>query len=171
MLKFLRDLLVFEVLVVTVFVGLFAAILLDRVRDYQEAAEKANMELVISSVRSALRMRLATMLIQGKVSQYSSLEDQNPMDWLDQKPVNYQGELQPDALSSDFSGTWYFDRESKALVYRIERDRHFKLTDRVNVPEVRFQVRLVADHFNKSQDGAPLIVGVRLMLMTPYQWM
>ncbi|HEY6720193.1 MAG TPA: prepilin-type N-terminal cleavage/methylation domain-containing protein, partial [Burkholderiales bacterium] len=53
-----------ELIVVVCIIALCAALLLDRLRFYQEAAEKAAMEYTVGAVKSALQLRVAAMLLR-----------------------------------------------------------------------------------------------------------
>src|SRR5438128_2565943 len=71
-----------ELIVVVCIVALCAALLLDRLRFYQEAAEKAVMEYTVATVKSALQLRVAAMLVRGEEKNIGSLVRANPVDWL-----------------------------------------------------------------------------------------
>ena len=71
-----------ELIVVVCIVALCAALLLDRLRFYQEAAEKAVMEYTIATVKSALQLRVAYMLVRGDEKKIGALDRANPVDWL-----------------------------------------------------------------------------------------
>lgn len=169
MLRALRNLVLFEVLAVTVAIGIIAAVLLNRLSYYQEAAEKANMELVISSIQSALRIRIATMMIEGRAGQYSTLAQHNPMDLLEQKPANYAG-LSPSRLNPEtLAGTWVFDPESRTLIYWIKHGDHFH-PDSTGQRKVRLRIALSTDPAILIDTKTPLVTGARVVLVEPYKW-
>jgi type II secretory pathway pseudopilin PulG len=56
----------FELIVVICIVATMAGILLNRLRVYQEAAEKAAMQQTAAAIKSALQMRVASYLINGR---------------------------------------------------------------------------------------------------------
>src|SRR5438309_11434062 len=82
-----------ELIVVVCIVALCAALLLDRLRFYQEAAEKAAMEYTVATMKSALQLRVAAMLVRGEEGNIGILARSNPMDWLMEPPVGYRGEF------------------------------------------------------------------------------
>lgn len=170
MLRFLRNLLLMEVLIATAVVGIFAAMLLSRVAYYQEMAEKANMELVISSLKSALRMRLASMMIEGRAMRYGDLADDNAMDWLERVPANYGGHLPPSLDREELEGRWFFDPKSKTLVYWVKDGEHFK-PDAANQKKVRLRVELRYQNGNPGSKAGEPVVGAQLVLVEPYQWL
>jgi hypothetical protein len=169
MLRTLRNLLLLEVLAITVFVGIMAAILLNRLAYYQEAAEKANMEMTISSVRSALRMRMATMMIEGREAQFPSLALDNPMEWLEQKPVNYAGVLSIQRAPGSLVGHWIFDPATRSLIYWVEHGEHFQ-PDSAGERKVRYQIVLMKEPPTAENSQISLITGARLVLAEPYKW-
>ncbi len=61
-----RGLTLIELIVVICIIGVSAALLVDRLRFYQEAAEKAAMEYTVGAVKSALQLQVAAMLVRGE---------------------------------------------------------------------------------------------------------
>lgn len=106
-----------ELLIVAVLFEVLATILLERLRYYGEAAEKANVEYTISSIRSALRYKISTLMVEGRMQERALLAHQNPMDWLDVKPTNYVGAFIGVASAKLPPGNWCFDTEKRELVY------------------------------------------------------
>jgi prepilin-type N-terminal cleavage/methylation domain-containing protein len=160
----------FEFLVVVVLISLLGAVLLDRLALYQEQAEKAAMQQMISDLRSTLRMKIADRLLNGRQGQ-TKLVDENPMDWLIGKPSNYVGERFGPAPGSMPGGLWYFDLRDKTLIY-VVAGRHF-VADPAGRKEVRFQVRPASSiKPQASQDIADKqnIDSVILALVEPYRW-
>ena len=160
----------FEFLVAVVLISLLGVVLLDRLALYQEQAEKAAMQQMISNLRSTLRMKIADQLLNGRQDQ-RALVDDNPMDWLIGKPSNYLGERFGPAPGSVPGGHWYFDLRDKTLVY-VVAGRHF-VAHSAGRKEVRFQVRPASSI--KPQAGHDIadkqnIEGVILALVEPYQW-
>ncbi|HQT26322.1 MAG TPA: type II secretion system protein, partial [Burkholderiales bacterium] len=72
----------FELIVVICIVGILASALLDRMRYYQELAEKSAMEQTIGILRSAMHLKLAELISRGRIGQIRKLVGANPMDWL-----------------------------------------------------------------------------------------
>jgi len=67
-----------ELIIVVCIVALCAALLLDRLRFYQEAAEKAAMEYTVATMKSALQLRVAAMLVRGEEGSIGKLARSNP---------------------------------------------------------------------------------------------
>ncbi|RJG01259.1 hypothetical protein [Noviherbaspirillum sedimenti] len=152
-------------------IGIASAILLNKVFYYQEMTEKAVMEYTVISLKSSLRMRMASMMIEGRVQDFGLLAQDNPMHWLEKMPPNYQGELPALAPDRTRPGNWYFDTVSRTLVYQVRHGDHFR-EDASGQKRIRLQVRLVqnAAETQQSKDAKPLLANVVLVLLEPYRW-
>ena len=103
-----------------------AGTLFDRLRSYQEAAEKAAMQQTAAAIKSALQMRAAAYMINGREGEIENLRDENPIAWLQEKPADYSGEFYADAYARVRPGSWYFDLTRRELVYVIKLGDNFK---------------------------------------------
>lgn len=161
-----------ELVVVIVVVSVLAAALLERMRYYQEAAEKAHMEYTVAALKSALRLHVSTLMVEGRMGECSKLARQNPMDWLQQKPANYFGEFDGAPPDTVPRGGWYYNRAERVLVYRVQLGRHF-VTREHGQRQVWFRAAVVYDeiHGGKGAGSSGLLVsGVTLTPVKPYQW-
>jgi len=155
-----------ELIVVVCIIALCATLLFERLRFYQEAAEKATMEYTVAVVKSALQLRVAALLLQGEGKDIASLARANPVEWLMQPPPGYQGEFrapQPDVPR----GSWYFDATRRELVYVPDLDGHLeRLAD--GSKRLRFRVRV--DEPKESDSERRRITGMRVEPVMPYNW-
>ena len=162
-----------EFLVVVIIISTLGAVLLDRMWFYQEVAEKAAMEQLAGTLRSALHLQIADKLIKGKTRAVSSLAEDNPMDWLAEQPANYVGERFAPKPGEVAKGNWYYDLKDRQLVYVVARGGHF-VPNRQGRKEVRFAVRVVyapkAAQGGRENADNQEINGVILTLGEPYQW-
>lgn len=152
--------------------GVLAFVLLDRMTYYQEWVEKANMEYTAATLKSALRMELATLMVEGRMREIPAMERQNPMGWLEQKPANYLGEFDGAPPGAQPRDGWYFDRSARVLVYRVSRSRYF-VPDSRGRREVRFRVMAIYDKSpdDMSLGASPMLPsGIKLLLIEPYKW-
>jgi len=156
-----------ELIIVICIVALCAGLLLERLRFYQEAAEKAAMEYNVGVVKSALQLRVAALLVRGEERKIESLGRANPIDWLMEPPPGYRGEFRaPQPVVP--RGSWYFDATRNELVYVPNLDAHLeRLAD--GSKRLRFRVRL---DFEPSEPGSErrLIAAMRVEPVTPYTW-
>lgn len=151
-------------------VAIVAAVLLDRLMYYEELAEKARMEATISTLKSALRVRMATMMIEGRAHEYRLLAGQNPIDWLDRMPDDYRGAVAD--IAGMPAGAWYFDHADRTLVYLVRNGRYFQ-PDSEGLKRVRLNVVSVS-----NRPGTGLSSGmvepsdtVAIRLLEPYHWL
>ena len=156
-----------ELVVVVCIVAVSAALLVDRLRFYQEAAEKAAMEYTVGAVRSGLQLRVAAMLIRGEERNIESLARANPVDWLVGPPPGYRGEfraLQPAVPR----GSWYFDATRSELVYVPDLDGHLKvLAD--GSKRLRFRVQISFEPAEPDSERK-VFAGMRVEPVSPYVW-
>ncbi len=153
----------FELIVVISIVGLLAAALLDRLRFYQELAEKAAMEQTVGIIRSAIHLKIAELISQGRISSIPGLARENPMNLLAEKPPNYAGEFAGKAPSAN--GIWYYDSRDHLLVYRVEMGEHFSSPAG---QKVRFRLQALPGK-RIGKDSIELN-GLVLSQVDPYRW-
>ncbi len=96
--------------------GVLAAVLLERLLTYAEAAEKAAMETTLSQLHSGLYAKLALLTLRGEYEAIEALPAQSPFLAVQAKASNYLGEF--DAVPLDVQGNrWLFDRVRNELVF------------------------------------------------------
>ena len=142
----------FELIVVVCIVSIMAGILLNRLQTYEEAAEKAAMQQTAAAIKSALQMRVAAYMIAGRDGEIERLREENPVNWLQEKPADYAGEFYSDSYARVKPGSWYFDLAHRELVYVVKLGDHFK-PGRDGRKWVRFRVRI--DYDEMPEKGAP----------------
>ena len=156
-----------ELIIVVCIIGVSAALLFNRLRFYQEAAEKAAMEYTVGALKSALQLRVAAMLMRGEEQNIEMLARANPTDWLMEPPRGYRGVFRaPQPVVP--RGSWYFDATSSELVYVPNLDDHLeRLADGSKRP--RFRVRLSFEPA-KANSGPRRVAGVHVEPALPYAW-
>jgi prepilin-type N-terminal cleavage/methylation domain-containing protein len=107
----------FELAVVISIVGVLAATLLKSVQFYQVEAERVAAQQMAGTLRSAMHLQVANLMLKGREKEIADLVEQNPMDWLIEKPGNYAGDFYSPGESIIALGNWYFDRTDKKLIY------------------------------------------------------
>ena len=156
-----------ELIVVICIIGVSAALLFDRLRFYQEAAEKAAMEYTVGAVKSALQLQVAAMLVRGEERKIESLARVNPIDWLMTPPPGYRGEFRTPQPTVP-RGSWYFDATRNELAYVPDLDAHLeRLAD--GSKRLRFRVRLDFEP-TESDSERKRIAGMRVEPVMPYTW-
>jgi prepilin-type N-terminal cleavage/methylation domain-containing protein len=160
----------FELIVVVCIVAILAGILFNRLRLYEEAAEKAAMQQTAAAIKSALQMRVASYMISARDNEIEKLRNENPVNWLQEKPTDYAGEFYADAYARVPPGSWYFDLRRRELIYVINLGNYFKPG-----PDgrkwVRYRVRIGYDE-TPMQEGPPrkVLSAVSFAPVQPYVW-
>ena len=144
--------------------GVLAAVLLERLLTYAEAAEKAAMEGTISNLQGALYGKLAYHALRGEAASIESLSRQSPFAVAGARSANYLGEFDGAPPVSDRSGKWYFDRLRGELVYRPNLARYFTSgAGEEAEPVIRLRMEL-------KGDGATIYHAVSFRPVVPYRW-
>jgi prepilin-type N-terminal cleavage/methylation domain-containing protein len=149
-------------------VAILAGALLDRILYYQEQAEKVAMEQTVGIIRSALHLQFANLVAKGHSKDIPALAEQNPMNWLAEKPKNYAGEFYSIPSEDVVLGHWYFDARQKNLIYFAGRNVHLR-TREGEGSQIRFGVKLITSN-NISEHNKTTIEGVILDPVVPYTW-
>lgn len=161
----------FELVMVITIIVILMALFMNRALFYQEQAEKAAMEGVAGAIQSALILQYGQLQTRGKPSDVAALAKDNPMNWLQKKPINYAGEFYDPTPLSVEHGNWVFDLKTRDLVYLLRNDGHFK-PGRDGKSWIRFHV---AAHFEPSrlpslQSAPPELTGMLFEPVEPYSW-
>ena len=160
----------FELVVVVCIVAVLAGILFNRLRLYEEAAEKAAMQQTAAAIKSALQMRVASYMISGRDNQIENLRNENPVNWLQEKPADYAGEFYADAYARVRPGSWYFDLTRRELIYVINLGNYFKPGPDAK-KWVRYRVRIEYD--TVPEKGGPprkVLSTANFAPVQPYAW-
>jgi general secretion pathway protein G len=156
-----------ELMVVACIIAVCAALLLERLRFYQEAAEKASMEYTVAVVKSALQLRVAALLLRGEVQNIGSLARANPVEWLLEPPAGYRGEFRAPQPAVP-PGSWYFDATRNELVYVPDLDSQLaRLAD--GSKRIRFRVRISFGPAEPDSEHG-VFNGMWIEPVTPYHW-
>ena len=143
--------------------GILAAVLLERLLTYAEAAEKAAMEATLSQLRSGLYARVAFLALRGEYQAIEALPSQSPFVTAVMKAVNYRGEFT--GVPADVEGgNWLFDRARNELVYVPNLKRHLHAAPG-DPPEQVLRYRL--DVLKNSKYA---YTGVSLQPVTALRW-
>jgi len=157
-----------ELIVVISIVAVLAGMLLSRVPQWQAQAERAAMENVIGTLRSALVIKVAAYVASNNVGAIYSLAGGNPMEYLAETPINYLGVISD--VGDTLAGSWYFDPQAHTIVYRVRNEVFF--SGAMTKPgRARFRVDLVfTNAATKRKQRRRLPSGVRLAAVERYEW-
>ncbi len=163
MLYFQRGMSWLEAAMTVLLLSVFGWYLAQRLENFQEFAERADMEYAATMMKSALRVEVGLLMVQGRMQDAARLQCDNPVHWLDKVPANYYGEARGDALMNVPRGSWYFDPVECSMAYMVRHDAHF-VPDSQGLRRVRFKVR------GDARDAAGRSTGLRFEPVEPYQW-
>lgn len=104
----------------------FAGVLLQRLLFYEAYSERVYFDLTVRQMQSALRMRVAQLMISKQPVDYVKIAAENPMDWLEKKPSGYVESLNGDDAENLKDGEWAFDKTRHDIIYRPRLDWDFE---------------------------------------------
>ncbi|MGZ5199985.1 MAG: hypothetical protein ACXWC4_09465 [Telluria sp.] len=111
----------FELAVAICVLAALAGVLLLRISAYQREAERVAVQQVVATLRAALAIRESALGQHGA----KHLSEENPFEWLSEKPENYLGEYYSPDLEKIPVGNWVFDRRDKTLIYLLNSHKSF----------------------------------------------
>jgi hypothetical protein len=159
---------VLEFLVVVVLIGGLMLALLDRIDFYRESIEKTAMEQLSREMGWALRIRAAELMLANRNDDIGRLEGANPVEALEMLIANYAGAGKADAEPAVPPGRWFFNRDSRELVYFPALTSNFAKT---GGERARLAWRVVVVNQANQPGGKPRPQWVRLELVRPYHWL
>ena len=115
-----------ELILVIILVAALFLVAGNRLLPLRGEAEAAHVTTVVGSLRSALGMEAAARAIREDLAAVQALAHTNPFDLLQRCPENYLGVMTDSESGEPASGSWYFDPESSALVYRVRYPRYLE---------------------------------------------
>ena len=115
----------FEFAVAAIIVALLAGVLVNRIRFYQEQTEMARLEQTVGILRAALQFKVSRLVVANKEHEFSGIVDENPIEWLVERPKNYLGEYYSPQVNTLPKGNWYYDRSDKSLNYLLDNEKSF----------------------------------------------
>lgn len=160
-----------ELLVVISIVAIMSSVLLGRMQNYQERAEKAAMEQFAGTLQSALTLKYGRLITQHMEANAPALATENPMRWLAKPPINYAGEFYDVTPHAVAPGNWVFDLKTRNLIYLVDRSDHFT-PGKDGHKWVRFHVELLYENSTGPSDReGKELVGIVFEPTEPYRWL
>jgi prepilin-type N-terminal cleavage/methylation domain-containing protein len=161
-----------ELVIVIVLIGVLMAVAIDRLLVMKAQAESRAMEQVVGSIRSAITIRIVSLLVRGRAGDVADLAGSNPLVTLAETPQNYLGELFGPDPATLAPGSWYFDTRDRVLVYLVESADYFD--SGLGVPaRARFAILPVFEDLNgngRFDRDSDTLRGMRLAPVEPYTW-
>lgn len=161
-----------ELVVVIAIIAILGTVAVSRLWGLQADAEKAAMEQVLGSLRSAIGIKFADHYAVADMAGLRALEGSNPMDRLSETPKNYLGAAADLNPAASDGGVWYFDTAARVLVYQVRNADYFQ-GGVGSPPRVRFAVRLIYETGRRKGSLGQTtgsVVGAQLVALDPYNW-
>ena len=115
----------------------------------------------------------AKRIAGGKAASISELDGSNPMQLMLEAPENYVGEFRDVDEAAVPHRTWYFNLDTRRLVYRAGRRFAWSEAD-VSPTDPEFEVRVAFDDRNGNghyEPGTDELFGVRLQRQAGAEWL
>ena len=158
----------FELVVVVLLVGVFMTFAIDRMLRLQIEAERVSVQRVIASLKSAVNLQAAEMVVNEGINSIKTLERTNPMNYLQEQPYNYLGTKNDSQAGDHPLASWYYDPALSALVYKVKNTDYF-VSRLSGTPRIRLKVEAIykQDHSHKENTK---VRGISLNSMDDYFW-
>lgn len=174
----------FEMVAFIIISAIVYSTAVNRFNEFPEAAERASFLAIVAQLQAAINLEMMFGLSTGAATSYQDYANLNPMDILLKVPNNYLGAVEQAAVESLPRRSWYFDNNTKELVYLInEAGNAFLLINGTPVPtsEIRFRVVLTyrdaatrlnvtADNLSAAGRANARISGLLLSPVVPFRW-
>lgn len=134
-----------ELVIVIIVAGVLAGALLDRLRSYRAQIETLAVSQVVSAIRSEMYLRHAHLIVQDRTAELARLAQENPMEWLGERPNNYAGSFERIEPESIAAGNWYYEKATNRLIYLPSESGQSVTGAR---KQLNFQVKLVNNKHN-----------------------
>lgn len=161
-----------ELVVVIVIISILVAVALNRLLPYIDEAERVGVLTLESQIKSTLMTTAAKRIAAGKAASIADLNGVNPMVLMLEAPDNYVGEVGGADAGSVPRRNWYFDPDTRRLVYRTGRRFGWSGVQVMADPE--FEVRVVFADRNANglfEPGTDELYGVRLRREAGAEWL
>lgn len=110
------------------------------------AAERESIQQTLSVIRQGINVFMFHKMISGESLDFRQFRHGNPVTMLSVFPGNYAGEFSAEDAASAPAGKWFFERDSRQLVYRPA------YADALNKSELRFRL----EYDVNAQNSLPL---------------
>lgn len=137
-----------------------------------DEVEKSGFERTLSIMRGELKLYTFEHMIRQQTVELVQYENSNPVNLVKNHPTNYLGEYLDTEIYNLPEGSWYFDKSSRQLVYRIKHGQVLK-NKGAFVKEARYRVKFFFqdnDNNNRFDFGIDSSLGLGLEPQGDYHW-
>ncbi|QEP44841.1 hypothetical protein D5085_17915 [Ectothiorhodospiraceae bacterium BW-2] len=138
---------------------------LDTIWQLRISAERTHVQWMVGVLKSTLGTEMSRRVVRGGVAELAAMNRANPIEWLGTRPPNYGGEIESVNESELALRSWYFERSTGQLIYRIGETEAFwfPLGERTTI---RFMV--VARYHPHHMGEAAYLRGIELQTLDAY---
>ena len=140
----------FEFAVAAALFAIAVGIAANRLDLYHQQLESVAAEQLVSTLREALRMRVAHLTVAQRSHEIAAIANENPIGWLSEKPKNYLGEYFHADNKDLPAGHWYFDRTQNLLVYLLTERKSFAFRASILLKFKVISLRVRIDNASKE---------------------
>lgn len=160
-----------ELVVVIIIISIIGLVAVNRFWQWSVMAERASLQTVVGAIRTALGLETSRLALRQQLAKLPDAVDSNPMTLLAQTPDTYIGEINGETQAVQ-DGQWYFDAETRLLVYRLKYTDGFS-TELDGAPRIRYRIKLIYTDNNRNgryDRTVDDIGGLDLITAEPYSW-
>lgn len=162
-----------ELVVVIAIIGTLLGVAINRLLPYIDEAERIGVLTLESQIRSSLMTVAAKHIAGGRSASIAEFNGSNPIELMLEAPDNYVGELSSRDSASVPRRNWYFNLDTRRLVYR--KGRPFGPSDdRASMHDPEFTVHVAFDDRDGNglfEPGADELYGIRLQRAAGADWL
>ncbi len=158
----------FELIVVVLLVGVFMSFAIDRMLRIQIAAERVSLQQTIAALKSAVTLQVAEMVVKKGLNSIRTLENTNPMNYLQELPYNYIGLKSDQEVAHYPLASWYYDPQQNILIYKVKNTNYF-VTSLSGIPRIKLSVVVIYDE-QVNHKSNNKVRGVSLKSTNDYFW-
>ena len=161
----------YRLIVLIVLIVIFITVAMQSVWKMRVAAERTHVAWMFGAMQSAIGIETAVRGVKGGLEEIARLDQSNPLDLLDNKKrpfmgaFTYLGELDNPDPAEIAPRSWYFDTQSRELIYRVVMDDAF-MSDLDGPVRVRFVLR---GRF-QGKGVKRQLSGISLISLDEYSW-
>jgi len=156
-----------ELVVVVLIFAMLMAVYLRYTRHYQEMAEEAAVNVLLSNIRVGMAQEWVERIAKSKTREgVAELVGTNPVRWLDSPPAGYLGELKLPKVDTLAAGSWFYDISRRELVYVVKLGDNLEIVGSLPRKMLRWKVISSDNSLTITPDFGDLI----LAPVVDYRW-
>jgi hypothetical protein len=161
----------YRFILLVILIAIFVVVAMQSIWKIRVAAERTHVAWMVGAMQSAIGIETAVRAVKGGLDDIARLDQSNPLELLenDKRPFmgafTYLGELDNPDPATIAPRSWYFDTQSRELVYRVAMTDAF-YSNLEGPARVRFALRgRYLESGYKRQ-----LRGINLVSLDQYSW-